>query len=254
MLAGEHAVGPGDGLHQRVVAHRLVQIDGRAARRIEAGQPHGAHEYQPQRIGSVLELLIQPRLRLVHPLAVRLDVQAKLLHLLDLVLSRRDDHRHVGGGQHLQALLQGRLLRPREVVACQLRLHPGRLGLPVLAYLVMHPERGGLVDGHDHGLAHEATPQEVTDDVLRHRLQPVVAGDQVVLLSQDLLELLLLVDVEFSPVNQIVDVVVEVWVDQLKLRRAVFVEQRHRGPVLDRLLEVIDGDVVPEYLTGALLA
>ena len=108
MLAGEDAVGAGDGLHQRVVAHRLVEIDRRAARRVEAGQPHGADEHQPQRVVGVLELLVEPRLRLVHPLAVRLDVEAELLHLLDLVLARRDDHRHVGRRQDVEPLLQAR--------------------------------------------------------------------------------------------------------------------------------------------------
>ena len=68
---GENAVGAGDGLHQRVVAHRLVEIYRRAARRIKASQPHGADEDQAQRVFGVLELLFEARLRLVHPPAVR---------------------------------------------------------------------------------------------------------------------------------------------------------------------------------------
>ena len=59
VLAGEDAVGAGDGLHQRVVAHRLVEIDRRAARRVEAGHPHGADEDQPQRVLRVLELALE---------------------------------------------------------------------------------------------------------------------------------------------------------------------------------------------------
>ena len=43
-------------------------------------------------------------------------------------------------------------------------------------------------------------------------------------------------------------------IDQLQLRRAVLVEERHRRAVLDRLLEVVDRDVVAEDLPGALLA
>ena len=54
--------------------------------------------------------------------------------------------------------------------------------------------------------------------------------------------------------DQVVDVVVQVGIDQLQLRRAVLVEQRHRRAVLDRLLEVVDRDVVAEDLLGALLA
>jgi hypothetical protein len=47
VFAGEDAVGSRDGLHQGVIAHRLVEIDRRAARSVEAGQPHGADENQP---------------------------------------------------------------------------------------------------------------------------------------------------------------------------------------------------------------
>ena len=50
VLVGEHPVGAGDRLHQRVVAHRPVEVDRRHARRVEAGHPHRADEHQPQRI------------------------------------------------------------------------------------------------------------------------------------------------------------------------------------------------------------
>ena len=69
-----------------------------------------------------------------------------------------------------------------------------------------------------------------------------------------LLQLRLLLGVEFGVLDQVVDVVVQVGVDELQLRRAVLVEQRHRGAVLDRLLEVVDRHVVAEDLLGALLA
>jgi hypothetical protein len=66
----------------------------------------------------------------------------------------------------------------------------------VLLHLVVHPKRSGFVDRHHHCLANEAASQEVPHDVLRHRLKPVVAGDQVVLPPQHLFELLLLLGVE----------------------------------------------------------
>ncbi len=86
VLAGEHAIGPGYGLHQRVVAHRLVQIHRRATGCVEAGQPHGADEDQAQGVFGILELLVHARLRFAHAPAVRFDLQAQRLHLLDLVL------------------------------------------------------------------------------------------------------------------------------------------------------------------------
>ena len=84
------------------------------------------------------------------------------------------------------------------------------LGLPVLPHLVVHPQRCGLVDGHHHRLALEAAPEEVPDDVLRDRLQPVVAREEVVLPAQLPLQPFLLLLVEPGGLDQVVDVLVEV--------------------------------------------
>ena len=45
-LVLEHAVHPGNRLHQIVAFHGFVHIHGVTARRIKAGQPHVAHDYQ----------------------------------------------------------------------------------------------------------------------------------------------------------------------------------------------------------------
>ena len=87
---------------------------------------------------------------------------------------------------------------------------------PMFPHRVVPLERGGLVDGHHHRLAEEAAPEEVPQDVLRHRLQSVVALEDVVLPAQFPFE--------------------------LQLPRAVLVEERHRRAVLDGLLEVVDGN------------
>ena len=42
-----NTIGAGDGLHQRVIAHRLVEVERGAGRRVEARHPHGAHKHQP---------------------------------------------------------------------------------------------------------------------------------------------------------------------------------------------------------------
>ena len=62
VFAGEHPVGARDGLHQRVIPHRLVEIHRGTARRVETGQPHGTDEHQSQRVVGVLQLLVQRRL------------------------------------------------------------------------------------------------------------------------------------------------------------------------------------------------
>ena len=159
MFAGENPVGTGDGLHQCVVAHRLVEIHRRAAGRVEASQPHGADKDQAQRVFGVLELLVQSWLRFVHALAVRLDVEAQRLHLLDFVLPRRDDHRHVGAGQYVQPLFQfghaqvapglfGSHLAAAWLVGqlAEFRLHPSGFCRPMHLDLFVHAQRGGLVD------------------------------------------------------------------------------------------------------------
>ena len=84
VLVGEHPVGPGDGLHQQVVAHRLVEIHGRSRRRVESGEPHGAHEHKPERIVGVLELGVE--VLVDNALAVLGDVESGLSHVGDLVL------------------------------------------------------------------------------------------------------------------------------------------------------------------------
>ena len=73
LLLGEDAVRAGDRLHQRVVPHRAVEVDGRAARRVEPRHPHRAHEDEPQRVARILEPLVE--LLGEHPRPVRPDVE-----------------------------------------------------------------------------------------------------------------------------------------------------------------------------------
>jgi hypothetical protein len=161
----------------------------------------------PQRVGGVLELLVEGRLRFVHALAVRLDVEPQLLHLLDLVLPRRDDHRHVGRRAAPPALLKfsepvapvSRSLRGQARQRASSCLHSRWFSAAQCRRtLSCMRQRGGLVDGHHHRLADEAAPEEVPHDVLRHGLQPVVAGDQVVLPAKLPFELGLLLGVELG--------------------------------------------------------
>ena len=45
-LVLKHAIHSGDGLHQTVAAHGLVDIHGVYAGRVETGQPHIAHDHK----------------------------------------------------------------------------------------------------------------------------------------------------------------------------------------------------------------
>jgi hypothetical protein len=84
----------------------IVEIHRRTTRRVKARQPHGAQKHDSQRVVGALKFLVQRRLRLIHPLAVRHDVEAVLFHLLNLVLAGRHDERHVHCLQNLQPVLQ----------------------------------------------------------------------------------------------------------------------------------------------------
>ena len=113
---------------------------------------------------------------------MRHDVYAQFRHLLDFILSWRHHHRHIG------------------VVILR----------PILAHLVVHPQRSCLVDRHHHRLALKTTSEEMLHDVLRHRIQPVVAGDEVILPSQFALQLFLSFIGELGILNQIVDIIVQI--------------------------------------------
>jgi hypothetical protein len=209
--------------------------------------PHGAHKHEPQRVFRVFELLIERRLRLIQPPPVGHDVQAVLLHLGNLILAWRHDERHVRCLQNPQSVEQFILLVRWEPIPPQLLLHLLALRCPMLPHLVVHLECRRLVNGHHHRLADETAPEEMPHDVPGDRLQPVVAGEDVVLPAQLAFELRLLFGVEFRRLDEAVDVLVQIRVHELQLRRAVLVKQRHRRTVLDGLLEVVDGDVIAEY-------
>ena len=73
-LVLEDAVHAGDGLHEVVAVHRLVHIHRVAAGRVEAGEPHVAHDHDLERVVRVLEPPLQPLL-LRLGVAVRLQVR-----------------------------------------------------------------------------------------------------------------------------------------------------------------------------------
>ena len=161
-LARRATVRSRDGLHERVVLHRLVEIDGAAGRHVEAGDPHGADEHEPQRVVGVLELALE--VLLLHPLAVRQDVEALLLQVVDLVLRLADHHRHVHGAHPVEPL--GETGSRLFGALCELRLLAlGQLSRPVPCDLVVHAHGRRLVDGDEHRLAEITSRREVAHEV-----------------------------------------------------------------------------------------
>ncbi len=54
-LVPEHPVDARDRLHEAVAPHRLVDIHRVQARRVEASEPHVAHDHDPEGIARVAE-------------------------------------------------------------------------------------------------------------------------------------------------------------------------------------------------------
>ena len=163
-----------------MVAHGSIEVDGRDAGRIEPGHPHGAHEHQPQRVGRVLEVLVKRPC--VHPSPVGLDIEALLGEGLDLVLTLADHHRHVRGLHQLDAAGQPWLLQLGQRVALCLQLNQVRG--PLLAHHLVHAHGSGLVDADVHGLAQEASADEVANEVVSDCLQPLGPRQQLVLVGE----------------------------------------------------------------------
>ena len=181
----------------------------------------------------------------------------------DFVLARRDDHRHVGGGQHRQPLLQ---LGHAQVAPRLFGGHATARLVMQFAQFLLHScssaaqctftlsyMRSAVALSIDTTIALPTKPRPrkcrtMSCATVSSRSSRVIRW---YCRAQLALQLGLLLRVELGVLDQAVDVVVQVGIDELQLGCAVLVEQRHRGPVLDGLLEVVDRDVVAEDFLGA---
>jgi len=218
-LVAEHPVDAGDGLHQAVSAHWLVDVQGVHAGRVEAGQPHVTHDRQPQRVLRITGALgqeITPRL------------------VADVLLPRNRVGRRAGHHD---------LDAPGGVVAA----------VPIGAQLddlVVERHADAPAHAHHHRLAMERRHPvlEVLHQVGGHPREPLVAADQgfhraplllgafgvgLVLVLQQGLDL----GIDARPLG----------INQLDARKARFVVNRHRGAILHRAADVVDVDVVAEH-------
>ena len=218
-LVLEHAVDARDGLHQPVPAHRLVHVHRVQARRVEAGEPHVAHDHDPERIGRIAEARS-------HVLAPRLV--ADVLLPVERVRRRAGHH-------HLERALLIVVAVPRRAQRDQ---------------LAVQLDRDAAAHHHHHRLAvHRGEPVlEVLHQVARDQLDAVLRTDHRLKLRPPALELLLALDllalgrflefrVDLRPFGFL----------QLQLRQAALVVDRHRRAVVHGALDVIDADVVAEH-------
>ena len=222
LLVLEDAIHPGDGLHQVVALHRLVDVERMDTGRIEAGQPHVAHDDDLQWVCRVLEALFQALLDLA---AVDMGPQQGLVagraghHDLDGALFRV-------GVVPLRAELDDFVVEVDADVAAHGDDH--RLaGLRLAAFLVVGHQVGG----------YRGNPRLGADYLLQRRpaaLQPGLLAFLFILgefidLGIDLGKL---VGLEREPGQARLEV------------------DGHRGAVFLGLLHVVDVDVVAEHGAG----
>ena len=158
VLVLEHPIDPRDRLHQAVPPHRLVHVHRVQTRRVETGQPHIAHQHDPQPVFRIAETVRQrlaarlvadvplPRRRIrrrarhhhldlarLVVLAVPLRTQLRqfVVHVHADPPTRADHHRLAR--QRLQTLLEmlhdvlRDLPHPRSGAHHRLQLRPARL-------------------------------------------------------------------------------------------------------------------------------
>ena len=218
-LVLEHPVHAGDRLHQPVPAHRLVDVHGVQARRVETRQPHVPHQHDTQRVVGVPEPL-----REILPPRLVPDVRLPLQRV-----GRRARHHHLHGPLAV-------------VVVMPLRPQPHQLPVQVDADAPAH------ADDHRLALKRLQPLLEVGHDVLGYLLHtPLRPNDRLELCP---LRLQLLPAVHLLALGGLLELRVDLRslvLVQGKLGQPALVVDRHRRPVLDRPLYVVDADVVPEH-------
>ena len=147
-LIPEDPVDPGNGLHQGVAFHGLIQVHGVQRGDIEAGQPHIAHNDHSQRVIRVLEALFD-----LFALGFGADVRLPVR------------------GSEAEPVMTTLITLARSSSSC----HPGGVH-----ELVVEIHGDAPAHGDDHGFAiHRCLAGiEVLDDVLGNKPQTFLGADQ----------------------------------------------------------------------------
>jgi hypothetical protein len=209
VLAGVHPVGAGNGLHQRMRPHGLVDVERRQAFHVKPGEPHGAHHGNAERVPGVLErgfhidaqavCGLEPQL---HHRAVRDDVKAPAFEVSPFVLRFADDQLDDGfvhprrlGQQPVALRMQqvagfviGGFGRWRLSLECAFSPHGDSPARPLRVNQLEHAGAGDLVDAHQHGLAGFPAGAAMLDKISGYAIQPRVGGDDFVVLAQQLFQ------------------------------------------------------------------
>ena len=240
-LAPVHPVGAGDGLEQRVVRERVVEVHRLLDGRVEAGEQLVADDHEAERIVRVLEAGDDLRRHVLGRDLVRDQFRV----LLAVVLAGAvDADRHLGG------------LAPRLFLAVALGLAE-RLGDDAVEPFFVG-DAGAAVDGADLGL--EAVRQDVGavvgPDVFGDEVDAGLEAGEVAFGDAAALEL-------FDALGRLVgkplvEEHVDLFVVQVPLGHAALVVDGHRGAVgygvVDAVLVEVGFSFGAEVLEGVLVA
>ena len=218
-LRAEDAVHAGDGLHQAMPLHRLVDVERVQGWSVEAREPHVPHDREPQLVPGVPQALRQG-------LAACLGPDVGLIGLRVRGVPRHDD-----------------LHRPCGVVV-RVPFGPGSDDA------VVDLDADAPAHADDHGLAvHRLEPGvEVREDVGDHGVEPSLRTHEGLDAGPLALDVFRLALGELS--GRLVEGLVEVrhrGVVEVDLRDPALVVDRDRRAVLDGLGDVVDVDVVAEH-------
>ena len=189
------------------------------ARRVEAGEPHVAHDHDPERIGRVAE-------------AGRQRLAARLVADVRLPVERV---RRRAGHHHLERALLVVLAVPRRAQRDE---------------LAVQLDGDAAAHHHHHRLAvHRGEPVlEVLHQVAGDELDAVLRADHRLELRPPALELLLALDL--LALGRLLELRVDLrplGFLQLQLRQPALVVDGHRRAIDDGALDVVDADVVAEH-------
>ena len=98
-------------------------------------------------------------------------------------------------------------------------------------HFVVHAHCRRLIDGNDHRLAHLPASHKVRHDIPGNLFQAVIARNQVIIARKLTLKALLLRLAQLRLVDELLDIFVEVWIDELQFRNAVLVIERHSNTI-----------------------
>ena len=194
------------------------------------------------------------------------DVETPFLEISHFVLRFADDDLDQGFGEPLslghQPVALGMEFLSGLAVAFGLQrnfplsnvlVYRRKPGLPMGHDPLVQAGAGDFVDADQHGLAGFPAGGDMHHEVSGQLIQPIIGGDDFVILAQQFFQQGFLIPVEVGLGDGVGDTVIEVESGDAQLLAPVFIDQLDGGAVFLRTLEVVAGDVVAKDAPGQVI-